>query len=80
MKFDNMSLGDNYAIDLAKNLPKTAEIEILSLRNNRFTSRGAIAMLGIVTNKTKKIDISHNPEIKIDAYKFLSKYILTDYK
>jgi Ran GTPase-activating protein (RanGAP) involved in mRNA processing and transport len=50
------------------------------LSNNRLTSVGAMAMMNKVSDNTSYLDLSGNPEIKIDAYKFLSKYILQDYR
>ena len=53
MKFGNMSLGDEYATKLAKNLPKTAELQAIQLSNNRLSSRGAIAMFGTISETSK---------------------------
>ena len=50
------------------------------LSSNRLTSRGAMAIMNKVSYSTNHLDISNNPEIRIDSYKFLSKYILQDYR
>jgi len=50
------------------------------ISNNRLTSRGAMAIMNKISYKTNYLDLSENSDIKIDAYKFLSKYILQDYR
>lgn len=80
MKFDNLSLGDDYAAELAKKLPKAAVLEEIVLSNNRLSSRGALAMFSTIKDTTRKVDLSQNPQIKMEAYKYFSKFILQDYK
>lgn len=80
MKFDNLSLGDSFAEKLVENLPKTADLEVFELSNNRLTGRGATALFSIIKNNSKKLDISYNPGIDDTCYKYLAKNILGDYR
>ena len=79
-RFNNLSLGDDFAEILADQLRKDHNLSKMMISNNRLTSRGAMAMLNKVSYATNTLDISGNPDIRVDAYKFLCKYILQDYR
>jgi hypothetical protein len=80
IQFNNLSLGDDFIETFAEQLKKDHNIHKILLNNNRLTSRGAMAVMNKVSNSTNWLDLSNNPEIRLDAYKFLSKYILQDYR
>jgi len=80
VKFNNLSLGDDFMETFCDQLKKNHNIQKFMVSNNRLTSRGAMAVMNKVSYSTNYLDISGNQEIKIDAYKFLSKYILQDYR
>ena len=80
MKFNDLSLGDDFIEMISEIMKRDHNLQKMMLSNNRLTSRGAMAIMNKVSNLTNWLDISNNPEIRIDAYKFLSKYILQDYR
>lgn len=80
IQFNNLSLGDDFISIFADQLKKEHGIHKMMLSNNRLTSRGAMAILNKVSYSTNTVDISANPDMKVDSYKFLSKYILQDYR
>jgi hypothetical protein len=80
IRFNNLGLGDIFYESFADSLVRDHNIQKMMLSNNRLTSRGAMAMMNKVSYSTNYLDLSSNADIKIDAYKFLAKYILQDYR
>lgn len=80
IRFGNLSLGDDFAENFAEQLRKDHNIQKMILSNNRLTSRGALAILDKVSFSTTWLDLSQNPDIRLDTYKFLSHHILKDYR
>ena len=80
MKFNDLSLGDDFIETISEIMRRDHNLQKMMLSNNRLTSRGAMAIMNKVSNSTNWLDLSNNPDIRNDAYKFLSKYILQDYR
>ncbi|CAI2364389.1 unnamed protein product [Moneuplotes crassus] len=80
IRFGNLSLGDDFICKFADQLKKDHNIHKILINNNRITSRGAMAILNKVSYSTNYLNLSGNPDIKVDSYKFLSKYVLQDYR
>lgn len=80
MKFNNLGVGDDFIETVAEQLKKDNNLQKYHLSNNKLTTRGAIAIFNKVSDSSQIIDISFNPDIKRDAYKFLSRYVLQDYR
>lgn len=80
MKFNKLSIGDDFAEAVAEQLKKDNNLQKIHLSNNRLSTRGAMAIFDKISDSCQFLDISFNPEIKRDAYKFLSRYVLKDYR
>lgn len=80
IQFNNLSLGDEMVETFADQLRKDHNLTKMMLSSNRLSSRGAISMMNKVSNSTNYIDLSSNPDIRLDAYKFLSHQIIDDYR
>lgn len=80
LKFNNLLVGDEFTEKMADCLKKNNNLQKIQLSNNKISTRGAIAIFNKISNSCYCLDISGNPEIKKDAYKYLCRYILKDYR
>ena len=55
------SMGDNYASALSKSFKNISSVEVLNLKNNRLTEKGASALLaGLGSQRLKELNLSEN--------------------
>lgn len=80
LKLNHLNVGDDFAESMGDILKKDNNLQKIQLSDNKITTRGAIAIFNKISNSWYFLDISNNPEIKKDAYKFLGRYVLKDYR
>ena len=80
LKMNNLWLGDEFVEAMAEIVKKDNNLQQLQLSNNKMSTRGAIATFHKISNVCYFLDISQNPDINRDAYKFLCRYVLKDYR
>ena len=65
---------------MAELMKKDNNLQKIQLSNNKISTKGAMAMLNKISTSCYFLDISGNPDIMKDGYKFLSRYVLKDYR
>jgi len=80
LKFNNLGIGDDFIESMAGLLKKGNNLQKIKLSNNQISTKGAMAIMSKISNSWYFFDISGNPEIKKDAYKFLGRYVLKDFR
>jgi hypothetical protein len=80
LKLNNLSVGDEFIEAMSDLFKNDNNIQKVHLSNNKISTRGAIAIFNKISNSWYFLDISSNPDISRDAYKFLSRYVLKDYR
>ncbi|CAI2363827.1 unnamed protein product [Moneuplotes crassus] len=80
LKLNNLSLGDEFIMSIANLLKKDNNLRSVQLSRNKIATKGAMAIMNKISNSLYFLDISCNPDIRKDAYKFLGRYVLKDYR
>lgn len=80
LKLNHLGVGDDFIEAMAELFKKDNNLQKIHLSNNKISTRGAITLFNKISNSCYFLDISMNPDIKRDAYKFLGRYVLKDYR
>lgn len=80
LKLNNLCIGDEFIERMSNLLKNDNTLTSIQLSSNKIATKGAMSVMNKISNSMSFLDLSGNPDIKKDAYKFLGRYVLKDYR